>query len=205
VLKAWTPPGLSLNPQRDKNNYPAASKTTSCWNQQIRKSGSAPNCVICVWHNKNWGQMHLPLSERPQNVAKRSHSNQSSLSSRNNTHNVAQLLQMFRKTCHLGTRIGSPCTTFFAPCSIKWIKMDQWLHRPGPWLQKTIKMFPRVLKYGPQVIKIASNGLQIQPAGLKDVLPESQWGKWNPMGRTAIQMVPTDFQIQPAGRKHMVL
>ena len=51
---------------------------------------------MCVWHNKNCGQIHIPLSGIPENTARKIPRNRCPPSSRSKTHKVMQISKMYR-------------------------------------------------------------------------------------------------------------
>jgi hypothetical protein len=64
-VETVTPPGLEKAAQNHQKTIQQPPKLTPD-GTRIRKSGSATKYVMCVWHSKNCGQMHIPLSGLPQ-------------------------------------------------------------------------------------------------------------------------------------------
>ena len=154
--------------------------------------------MICVWHSKNRGQINIPLSGLPQNVTNKSYRNQSSPRSRNTTHKMIQVWNMYRKTCDLELQLDLHLGLFshlFPQSEPKCPTGSTGLARIS---KKPLKSSPRVSKYGPPSIKVAPKGVQIQPAGPKNMFRESQRGKRNLICCTVIEMAPKGVHIQPA-------
>ena len=71
------------------------------WDHKLRKSVSAPKYVMCVWHSKNCGQLHIPLPGIPENTARKIPRNRCPPSSRHNTLKTIKISKMYRKPSHL--------------------------------------------------------------------------------------------------------
>ena len=91
--------------QKTIKSHPAASKMDARWNHKLRKSVSAPKYVMCVWHNKNCGQLHIPLPGLPENTARKIPRNRCPPSSRHNTHKIIKLSKMCRKPSHFAVQL----------------------------------------------------------------------------------------------------
>ena len=125
---------------------------------------------MCVWHNKKRGQIHIPLSELPQDVAKRTPRNQSPPSSRNNTHKVKQISKMYWKTSNLELQLDLHLWLF----SHLFPESEPKCPTGSAGLARSSKKLPKksywVSKYGPRVIKMAAECVRMQPAGPKNML-----------------------------------
>ena len=75
------------------------------WDHKLGKSVCVPKYVMCVWHNKNCGQIHVPLPGIPENIARKILRNRCPLSSRHNTHKIIKILNMYRKPSHLEVQL----------------------------------------------------------------------------------------------------
>ena len=146
--------------QKTEKNNPAASKMDARWDHKLRKSVSAPKYVMCVWHSKNCGQLHIPLPGIPENTARKIPRNRCPPSSRHKTLKIIKIWKMYRKPCHLEVQLDVNLSSFFIPFSRKWAKVPQGCpsgaqgyHNGAPRSlqthKKPPKCSPRVTKWTP--------------------------------------------------------
>jgi hypothetical protein len=105
--------------QKAEKRHPAASKMDARWNHKIRKSVSASKYVICVWHSKNCGQLHIPLPGLPENTARKIPRTRCTPSSRHNTLKIKKKIENVPKTVPFGGPLGGQIVSFFTPFSRK--------------------------------------------------------------------------------------
>ena len=132
------------------------------WNHKLRKSVSATKYVMCVWHSKNCGQLHIPLPGIPENTARKIPRNRCPPSSRHNTLKIIKISKMYRKPLPFGGPVGSQFVTFFhtffqevgqsAPRVPKWRpRIPQWSPKVTPNPQKAAQMYSKGDKMDPRV------------------------------------------------------
>ena len=131
------------------------------WNHKLRKAVSAPKYVMCVWHSKNCGQLHIPLPGIPENSARKIPRNRCPPSSRHNTLKIIKYKKCTQNRPIWRSSWKSICDffdTFFqkvsqsAPRVPKWSpRIPQWSPKVTPNPQKAAQIYFKGDKIDPRV------------------------------------------------------
>ena len=160
---------------------------------------------MCVWHSKNCGRIHIPLSGLPQNTAKRTPRNQSPPSSRNNTNKMIKILKMYRKTSHLEVQLDlhlCPFSHLFPESEPKCPTGSAGLARSS---KKLPKWRARVSKYCPRGHQNGARGCPNTARGSRKYVPRCTFfqkvSQSAPRSRRAGPELQKAMKMKPTGIK----